>query len=105
LPSGAGILRTECLIAGDCGREIEYQLVKLERSATRREGLVTAGGISKERRDEIADELAYYRRLHPIEAASSKRQSDLRDRLLPGHPPAARKSAGPSISCRESSRD
>lgn len=63
--------------------EIEYQLVKLERSAARREGLVAGGATSKEQRDEIADELAYYRRLHPIQAASSKRQSDMRDRLLP----------------------
>ena len=63
--------------------EIEYQLVKLERSAARREGLVSGGGVSKEQRDEISDELAYYRRLHPIQSASSKRQSDLRDRLLP----------------------
>ncbi len=29
------------------------------------------------------DELAYYRRLHPIQAASSRLQSDLRDRLVP----------------------
>jgi len=63
--------------------EIEYQLVKLERSAARREGLVAGGATSKEQRDEIADELAYYHRLHPIQTASSKRQSDLRDRLLP----------------------
>jgi HlyD family secretion protein len=63
--------------------EIEYQVVKLERSAARREGLVAGGATSKEQRDEIADQLAYYRRLHPIQAASSKRQSELRDRLLP----------------------
>jgi HlyD family secretion protein len=63
--------------------EIEYRLVKLERSAARREGLVASGATSKEQRDEIADELAYYRRLHPIQAASSTRQSGLRDRLLP----------------------
>ncbi len=63
--------------------EIEYQLVKLQRSAARRESLVAGGATSKEQRDEIADELAYYRRLHPIQSASSKRQSKLRDRLLP----------------------
>jgi HlyD family secretion protein len=63
--------------------DIEYNLVKLERSAARREALVAGGGISKEQRDEITDELAYYRRLHPIQAASSQRQSQLRDRLLP----------------------
>src|SRR5688572_9630912 len=61
--------------------EIEYKLVNLERSATRRESLVAGGATSKEQRDEIADELAYYRRIHPIQAASSKRQSELRDRL------------------------
>jgi HlyD family secretion protein len=63
--------------------EIEYHLVKLERSAQRREGLVAGGATSREQRDEIADELAYYRRLHPIQSTSSRRQSDLRDRLLP----------------------
>ena len=63
--------------------EIEYHLVKLERSAQRREGLVAGGATSREQRDEIADELAYYRRLHPIQSASSRRQSELRDRLLP----------------------
>jgi HlyD family secretion protein len=63
--------------------EIEYRVVKLERSAARREGLVANGATSAEQRDEITDELAYYRRLHPIQTASSKRQSQLRDRLLP----------------------
>jgi HlyD family secretion protein len=63
--------------------EIEYQLVKLGRSAARREPLVALGATTKEQRDDIADELDYYKRLHPIQAASSKRQSDLRDRLLP----------------------
>ena len=63
--------------------EIEYHLVSLERSSQRREGLIASGGTSREQRDQIADELAYYHRLHPIQSASSKRQSDLRDRLLP----------------------
>jgi HlyD family secretion protein len=63
--------------------EIEFHLVKLERSAQRREGLVAGGATSREQRDEIADELAYYRRLHPIQSSSARRQSDLRDRLLP----------------------
>ncbi len=63
--------------------EIEYNLGKLQRSAVRREGLVAGGATSREQHDEIADELAYYRRLHPIQSASARRQSDLRDRLLP----------------------
>ena len=63
--------------------EIEYNLGKLERSAARREALVAGGATSREDRDDVVDQLAYYRRLHPIQETSSKRQSDLRDRLLP----------------------
>jgi HlyD family secretion protein len=63
--------------------EVEYQLVRLERSAARRESLAAGGAVPKEQRDQVADELAYYRRLHPLQAASSRRQSELRDRLVP----------------------
>lgn len=63
--------------------EVEYQLVRLEKSAGRRESLAAGGVLAKEQRDEVADELAYYRRLHPIQAASSRLQSELRDRLVP----------------------
>jgi HlyD family secretion protein len=40
--------------------------------------------VSPEQRDVVTDELAYYKRLRPIQANSSQRQSDLRARLLPG---------------------
>jgi HlyD family secretion protein len=63
--------------------EIQYNLVKLGRSNTRREGLAAAGAASREERDQVADELAYYRQLQPIQLASNKRQGELRDRLLP----------------------
>lgn len=63
--------------------EVEYQLVRLEKSAARRESLVSGGALAKEQRDEVADELAHYRRLHPIQQASSRRQSELRNRLVP----------------------
>jgi len=63
--------------------EIDYSLVRLERSAGRREGLLVKGAVPAEERDVIADELAYYRRLGPIQAESGKRQSELRERLLP----------------------
>jgi HlyD family secretion protein len=63
--------------------EIEYNLVRLQRSDARRQGLAAAGATSKEDRDAVADELAYYRHLQPIQMASTKRQSDLRERLLP----------------------
>lgn len=63
--------------------EVEYQLARLEKSVARREGLVAGGAVAMEQRDEVVDELAYYRRLHPIQAASSRLQSELRDRLVP----------------------
>lgn len=63
--------------------EIDYQLVRLERSAARRQGLAAKNVIPVEQRDLIADELAYYRRLKPIQAESTQRQANLRERLLP----------------------
>jgi HlyD family secretion protein len=63
--------------------EIDYNLVRLGRSAARREQLATTGLLASEDRDLVTDELAYYRRLRPIQADSGQRQSDLRDRLLP----------------------
>ncbi len=62
-------------------QEVEYNLVRLKRSAVRRENL--AAGTTLEQRDQIADELAYYEALKPIQADSSQRQTRLRERLLP----------------------
>jgi HlyD family secretion protein len=63
--------------------QIDYNIVRLGRSMGRREGLAAKGLVSAEDRDLIADELAYYKRLRPIQAESDQRQTDLRDRLLP----------------------
>lgn len=63
--------------------EIDYNLVRLGRSAKRRETLAGEGAVALEQRDVVTDELAYYTRLRPIQAVSGQRQSDLRDRLLP----------------------
>jgi HlyD family secretion protein len=63
--------------------EIDYNLVRLGRRSARREGLAAKGLVSAEDRDVIADELAYYKQLRPIQVESSKRQSELYDRLLP----------------------
>lgn len=63
--------------------EIDYNLTRLQRSAERRGALATRGMASREELDTVMDELAYYKRLRPIQAASNQRQSDLRDRLLP----------------------
>jgi HlyD family secretion protein len=63
--------------------EVEYGLVRLKRSGARRDGLVTRGLESAEQRDVVADELAYYQRLMPIQTDSNQRQANLRERLLP----------------------
>jgi len=63
--------------------EIDYKVVSLQRSMNRRDDLASKGLLSKEQRDEVADELAYYQKLKPIHSDSSRRQSELRARLLP----------------------
>ena len=63
--------------------EIGYGLVRLGRSAARHNVVAAAGAESAEQRDVVADELAYYKQLQPIQADSNRRQSELRDRLLP----------------------
>jgi len=63
--------------------EVQYGLVRLKRSGARRDNLVSRGLESAEQRDVIADELAYYQHLMPIQTDSNQRQTDLRDRLLP----------------------
>jgi HlyD family secretion protein len=63
--------------------EIDYSLVRLGRTAGRREELAAKGAVSLEERDVASDELAYYKRLRPIQADSGTRQSALRERLLP----------------------
>jgi HlyD family secretion protein len=63
--------------------QIDYNILRLGRSTARREGLAAKGLVSAEDRDLVADELAYYKRLRPIQMESGQRQTDLRDRLLP----------------------
>lgn len=63
--------------------EIDYKILSLQRAMERRETLAGKGLMSREQRDEIADELAYYQKLKPIQSDSSRRQSELRSRLLP----------------------
>ena len=63
--------------------EIDYNLVRLGRSAERREELAAKGAVPAEQRDIVTDELAHFKRLRPIQAESGQRQSELRERLLP----------------------
>ena len=63
--------------------EVDYGLVRLKRSNGRRANLLVRGAESAEQRDVIADELAYYEQLKPIQTESNQRQAELRNRLLP----------------------
>ena len=62
---------------------IDYNLVRLQRSSDRRENLAQRGVLADEQRDAVTDELAYYKRLKPIQTDSGRRQTDMRERLLP----------------------
>src|SRR5882724_525746 len=55
--------------------QIDYNILRLKRSGARRDGLVTRGLESAEQRDVVADELAYYQRLMPIQTDSNQRQA------------------------------
>lgn len=62
---------------------IDYNTQRLQRSSKRREILASKGLLAGEERDTVADELAYYNRIRPIQTDSGRRQADLRERLLP----------------------
>lgn len=63
--------------------DIDYNLIRLQRAAKRRNDLATRGMLSVEERDTVTDELAYYQKLRPIQSESGQRQSALYERLLP----------------------
>ncbi len=63
--------------------DIDYNIVRLTKSAARRDTLAASGVTSAEARDAVNDELVHYRELRPIQAESNRRQDELRARLLP----------------------
>ncbi|MCA0201640.1 MAG: HlyD family efflux transporter periplasmic adaptor subunit [Proteobacteria bacterium] len=63
--------------------DIDYNILRLTRSLDRRETLAAKGVASVESREAVADELAHYKHLRPIQADSNRQQADLRARLLP----------------------
>ncbi len=63
--------------------DIDYNIVRLTRIDERRAALLVKGAASTEQRETVADELAYYRGLRPLQAESNRLQSELRARLLP----------------------
>jgi len=63
--------------------DIDYNIVRLTRSAGRRDALAAKGAVSAEQRDNVQDELAHFRQMRPVQAESNQRQAELRARLLP----------------------
>jgi len=63
--------------------QIDYDIIRLGRSITRRNALAAKGAEAAELKDVVQDELDYDRRLRPMQAESNKRQNDLRRRQMP----------------------
>jgi HlyD family secretion protein len=63
--------------------DIAYNIVRLTRSAARRDDLAASGVIPAELHEQIHDELDYDRRLEPLQVDSDRRQDVLRRRQLP----------------------
>ena len=63
--------------------QIDYDIVRLNRSIIRRSALAAKGAEAAELKDVVQDELDYNRKLRPMQAESNKRQNDLRLRQLP----------------------
>ncbi len=64
-------------------QDIAYNIVRLTRSAARRDDLAASGVIPAEMHEQIHDELDYDRRLQPLQVDSDRRQDALRTRQLP----------------------
>ena len=62
---------------------IAYDIVRLQRTAERRDALLAKGFVSRDLHDQTHDELAYDRQLQPLQAATNREQEALRQRQLP----------------------
>jgi HlyD family secretion protein len=63
--------------------QIDYDIVRLDRSAARRDALLAKGFLSAEAHDLVHDELDHDRRLKPLQAEADRRQDALRRTQLP----------------------
>ena len=63
--------------------QIDYNIVRLKRSAGRRAPLLARGYLAPETLDQIQDELTYNEVLRPLQAQSNARQEALRQAQLP----------------------
>ena len=62
---------------------IDYNVLRLQRMAGRRDPLLKAGYLAPEASDQVHDELDYDRTLRPLQADTNQRQEALRLRQLP----------------------
>ncbi|MFI4935835.1 MAG: efflux RND transporter periplasmic adaptor subunit [Caulobacterales bacterium] len=63
--------------------EIDYNIVRLTRSAQRRDTLLAKGFLPRETADQVHDELTYDERLRPLQDKSNRQQEALRLSQLP----------------------
>jgi HlyD family secretion protein len=63
--------------------QIEYDIVRLERSLARRKSLASRGLESAESREALEDELVHQKKLLPMQAETNRKQEELRQRQLP----------------------
>ncbi|HKU12976.1 MAG TPA: efflux RND transporter periplasmic adaptor subunit [Steroidobacteraceae bacterium] len=63
--------------------DIDYNIVRLTRLTQRRTTLAARGATSAEEKEKAVDELAYYRQLRPLHAATSQKQEAMRLQRVP----------------------
>lgn len=62
---------------------IQYDIVRLQRSAERRDALLAKGFVSRDQHEAVHDELGYNRDLLPLQLTANREQEALRRRQLP----------------------
>ncbi|HZZ67770.1 MAG TPA: efflux RND transporter periplasmic adaptor subunit [Phenylobacterium sp.] len=63
--------------------QIQYDITRLQRTAERRDSLVSKGFISKDLFEQVHDELDHNRKLLPLQTAANAEQDALRHRQIP----------------------
>ena len=63
--------------------QIDYNVLRLQRMAGRRDPLTGAGYVSREQADQVHDELDYDNKLLPLQSETNQRQEALRIKQLP----------------------
>jgi HlyD family secretion protein len=63
--------------------QIEYDIIRLQRTAARRDVLAAKGWISRDQFDQVHDELDHNRRLLPLQTVANGEQETLRRRQIP----------------------